>query len=465
VLFNSIEFIFAFLPIAYVVFWLLPTASWRYRWLTLTGYVFYGWWDPRFCLLMAFSTLVSYVAGLGMLRSPVGSRARKMYLVVPIAIDLSLLAFFKYTNFALDTVRSLSTAAGAPLEVPHLDIILPIGISFYTFHTISYIVDAYRGTITPTRNVWEFATYVSLFSQLVAGPIVRFRQIEEDLEALGRSSRTRWLTKGISFFCIGLVEKVLVADTLAALVDPSFANWRELSSSGAWLAVIGYTFQLLFDFSGYSTMAVGLGFLFGIRIPQNFNSPYKALNPSDFWERWHISLSSCLRDYLYIPLGGNRFGTFNTYRNLMLTMLFGGLWHGASWTFVFWGFYHGLLLCVYRVFKATWDGLPKLAQQLGMFVAVMVGWIFFRATSFGEALHILRLLVIPTDGLHFTEVNLGLAMVTMGIAAWWSMAGPNAFEMRHEWTWRRRLGLAAAFGAGLAMIVTARPSPFLYFQF
>lgn len=464
-LFNSIEFIFAFLPIAYVVFWMLPTASWRYRWLTLTGHVFYGWWDPRFCLLMAFSTLVSYVAGLGMLRSPVGSRARTMYLVVPIAIDLSLLAFFKYTNFALDTVRSLSTAAGAPIAVPHLDIILPIGISFYTFHTISYIVDAYRGTITPTRNVWEFATYVSLFSQLVAGPIVRFRQIEEDLEALGRSSRTRWLTKGISYFCIGLVEKVLVADTLAALVDPSFANWRELSSSGAWLAVIGYTFQLLFDFSGYSTMAVGLGFLFGIRIPQNFNSPYKALNPSDFWERWHISLSSCLRDYLYIPLGGNRFGTFNTYRNLMLTMLFGGLWHGASWTFVFWGFYHGLLLCVYRVFKASWDGLPRLVQQLGMFVAVMVGWVFFRATSFGEALHILRLLVIPTDGLRFTEVNLGLALFTMGMAAWWSMAGPNAFEMQHEWTWRRRLGLAAAFGAGLAMIVTARPSPFLYFQF
>jgi alginate O-acetyltransferase complex protein AlgI len=464
-LFNSIEFIFAFLPIAYVVFWALPNATLRYKWLTVTGYVFYGWWDPRFCLLMAFSTMVSYLAGLGILRSPVGSRARKLFLVVPISVDLALLGFFKYTNFALGTVRSLSETIGVPLDVPHLDIVLPIGISFYTFHTISYIVDAYRGTITPTKNVWEFATYVSLFSQLVAGPIVRFRQIEADLEALGTSSRTRWLTRGVSYFCIGLVEKVLVADTLAAMVDPSFAHWRELSTSGAWLAVLGYTFQLLFDFSGYSTMAVGLGFLFGIRIPQNFNSPYKALNPSDFWERWHISLSSCLRDYLYIPLGGNRNGVAMTYRNLMFTMLFGGLWHGASWTFVFWGFYHGLLLCVYRVFKAPWDGLSAWLRQLLMFVSVMVGWVFFRATSFAEAVHLLRIMVVPTVGSWYSDVNFGVIAAAMMVAAWWSMRGPNVFDMKHEWTAGRKLGLAAAFGAGLALIVTARPSPFLYFQF
>ncbi|MCA0375103.1 MAG: hypothetical protein LCH84_05510 [Gemmatimonadetes bacterium] len=464
-LFNSIEFIFAFLPIAYVVFWALPGARPRYVWLTITGYVFYGWWDPRFCLLMAFSTLVSFTAGLGMLNTPVGSPRRKLFLVVPIAVDLALLGFFKYTNFALDTVRSVTSVFGMDVQVPHLNIILPIGISFYTFHTISYIVDAYRGVITPTRNIWEFSTYVSLFSQLVAGPIVRFRQIEEDLEAIGESSRTRWLGRGISFFCVGLVEKVLVADTLAAMVDPSFAHWRELSTGGAWLAVLGYTFQLLFDFSGYSTMAVGLGYLFGIRIPQNFNSPYKALNPSDFWERWHISLSSCLRDYLYIPLGGNRGGTFLTYRNLMLTMLFGGLWHGASWTFVFWGFYHGVLLCLYRVFRPAWDGLARGVQQLLMFVAAMVGWVFFRATSFGEALHLLRIMVVPTEGAWFSDIDVRLVLVTLAIAAWWSMRGPNAFDMSHTWTVRRRVTLAAAFGAGLALIVTARPSPFLYFQF
>ena len=464
-LFNSLEFIFAFLPLAYVVFWLLPNAKGRYIWLTITGYVFYGWWDPRFCLLMAFSTLVSYLAGRGMLYYAKGTRERKLCLVVPISIDLALLGFFKYTNFGLDTVRSVASIAGVELAVPHLNIILPIGISFYTFHTISYIVDSYRGTITPTKNLWEFATYVSLFSQLVAGPIVRFRQIEQDLEAIGTSDRARWFGRGVSFFCIGLIEKVLVADTLAAMVDPSFAHWRELSTGGAWIAVLGYTFQLLFDFSGYSTMAVGLGFLFGIRIPQNFNSPYQALNPSDFWERWHISLSSCLRDYLYIPLGGNRFGTFNTYRNLMFTMLFGGLWHGASWTFVFWGFYHGALLCTYRLFKSTWDSMPRIAQRGLMFFFAMTGWVFFRATTFEESLGILHRMYTPTAGTVFSDTSMVVVTCTMLIAATWSLAGRNAFEMAHEWTWRRQVALACAFGAVLALIVTARPSPFLYFQF
>ena len=220
------------------------------------------------------------------------------------------------------------------LHLPHLNVILPIGISFYTFHTISYIVDSYRGVIKPTRNFFEFSAYVSLFSQLVAGPIVRFRQIEQDLENLGAADRTRWLSRGISFFVIGMVEKVVVADTLAAFVDPALASYTTLSTGGTWLAMLGYTFQLYFDFSGYSTMAVGLGYMFGLRIPQNFKSPYKALDPSDFWRRWHISLSTCMRDYLYISFGGNRGTTFQTYRNLMLTMLIGGLWHGAAWTFV-----------------------------------------------------------------------------------------------------------------------------------
>jgi alginate O-acetyltransferase complex protein AlgI len=434
-------------------------------WLTLSGYVFYGWWDPRFCLLMAFSTLVSFTAGLGMLKHPLGSRGRKLYLVVPICVDLALLAFFKYTNFALDTVQTLAHIGGIDVAVPHLNIILPIGISFYTFHTISYIVDAYRGTITPTRNVWEFSAYVSLFSQLVAGPIVRFRQIEEDLEAIASNSRTRWLGRGISFFCVGLVEKVLIADTLAAMVDPSFANWEALSTGGAWLATLGYSFQLLFDFSGYSTMAVGLGYLFGIRIPQNFNSPYQALNPSDFWERWHISLSSVMRDYLYIPLGGNRDGVWRTYRNLMLTMLLGGLWHGASWTFVFWGFYHGVLLCSYRVFKVRWDAFPRLVKQSLMYFFTMLGWIFFRSATFTEAIGILTRMFVPTTGSFFSDTSMVLVGITLAVAGVWSFAGRNAFDMAHELTWPRKIGLAVAFGAGLALIVTSRPSPFLYFQF
>jgi alginate O-acetyltransferase complex protein AlgI len=461
-LFNSVVFIFAFLPISYVVFWALRTAEGRYRWLTLTGYVFYGYWSAKFCLLMAFSTLVSFLAGLGFLRWE-DPRKRKICLVVPIVVDLSLLGFFKYANFGLSTFGEIADALGTRVTVPHLDIILPIGISFYTFHTITYIVDSYRGTIRPTKNFFQFAAYVSLFSQLVAGPIVRFRQIEGDLEAIGHQDRHRWLRLGISFFCVGLVEKVLVADSLAAFVDPSLAMYGSLSTIGAWLAMLGYTFQLYFDFSGYSTMAVGLGYLFGLRIPQNFNSPYKALDPSDFWRRWHISLSTVLRDYLYIPLGGNRKGTFNTYRNLMLTMLLGGLWHGAAWTFVVWGAYHGGLLCSYRLYAPQWDRIPAALRQAAMFLLAVVGWVLFRSTSFGMALHLLGTMFRPVSG--ELPANTVLVVPVLIGAAWWAMVGPNPFEMSLPPRLRTRVALAAAFGAAVALIVSSRPSPFLYFQF
>jgi alginate O-acetyltransferase complex protein AlgI len=461
-LFNSFIFLFAFLPICYVVFWTLRSAQSRYVWLTLTGYVFYGYWDPRFCLLMAFSTLVSYLAGLGFLKWS-DPRRRKLCLVVPITIDLALLGFFKYANFGMATAQQVVHWLGRDVTLPHLNIILPIGISFYTFHTITYIVDSYRGTIRPTRNLWEFSAYVSLFSQLVAGPIVRFRQIEKDLESLGSQDRRRWIGQGVTFFLTGLVEKVLVADSLAAFVDPALAQYQTLSTLGAWLAMVGYSFQLFFDFSGYSSMAVGLGYLFGLRIPQNFNSPYKALDPSDFWRRWHISLSTVLRDYLYIPLGGNRNGERQTYRNLMITMLLGGLWHGAGWTFIIWGAYHGLLLSLYRKFGSRWDLLPAAFRQLATFVLVVVGWVFFRATDLGMASWILATMFLPTAG----QVGADLMLVTpmLCFAAWWAMLGPNVFELRDQLGWRRRAVWAAQLAACLAIIAGSRASPFLYFQF
>ena len=462
-LFNSVVFLFGFLPIAYIVFWALRTAEARYRWLAVTGYVFYGYWNPWFCFLMAFSTLVSFTAGLGMLRWSDPHR-RRLCLIIPVTVDLSLLGFFKYANFGASTIRGAAHLAGVDLNIPHLDIILPIGISFYTFHTISYIVDSYRRTITPTRNFFEFAAYVSLFSQLIAGPIVRFRQIEADLEALGRDDRAKWVRLGLTFFVVGLVEKVLIADSIAAYVDPALASYRSLSTAGAWSAMLGYTWQLYFDFSGYSTMAVGLGLLFGLHIPQNFNSPYKALDPSDFWQRWHISLSSCLRDYLYIPLGGNRHGTVETYRNLMLTMLIGGLWHGASWTFVAWGAYHGIMLCAHRLYRAQWDPLPRVVRQLAMFVAVLLGWVLFRATSFGMAASLFATMFRWVPGT--MPAAFAMAAPVFVIAAWWSMIGPNPFEMRYgNWSLPTRMVLTAGFAAALAMIVSARPSPFLYFQF
>lgn len=492
-LFNSYVFLFAFLPITYAVFWLLHSAGPRYVWLAITGYVFYGYWNPWFCLLMLFSTLVSYLAGLGFLRWPTGG-ARRACLVVPIAVDLALLGFFKYANFAAETAGGLVEFLGWSWRPPRLDIILPVGISFYTFHTISYIVDCWRGTVKPTRNFFEFAAYVSLFSQLVAGPIVRFRQIEEDLENLGHADRKRWIAIGASFFMVGMIEKVLVADSLAFFVDRWLRSYESLSTLGAWMAMLGYAFQLYFDFSGYSTMAVGLGYLFGLRIPINFDSPYKALDPSDFWRRWHISLSTCLRDYLYIPLGGNRGGTFATYRNLMLTMVIGGLWHGANWVFLVWGAYHGALLGLHRAFGRFWDVLPKLVRQIGFFVLVLIGWVFFRsgsvthetigsasvptsADSMGMALSMLRNMFSFADGTlgQRPEVFAGLLL----LAAWWSMAGPNVYDLHrdrpdrklhdlHEgfrWNLGHTVVYALTFGMCLAILAGGRDSPFLYFQF
>lgn len=461
-LFNSFVFLFAFLPVTYIVFWLLRSAGSRYIWLTLTGYVFYGYWDPRFCLLMAFSTLVSYLAGLGFLTWS-DPKHRKLCLVVPITVDLLLLGFFKYANFTFDTARTMVHWMGTDITVPHLNIILPIGISFYTFHTISYIVDAYRGQITPTRNFFEFSAYVSLFSQLVAGPIVRFKQVQDDFEALGSVHRTKWLYRGISFFVIGMVEKVVIADTLAAFVDPALHQWQALSTAGTWMTMLGYSLQLYFDFSGYSTMAVGLGYLFGIQIPRNFNSPYKALDPSDFWRRWHISLSTCMRDYLYIPFGGNRGTEWQVFRNLMLTMLIGGLWHGAAWTFVAWGAYHGLLLAAYRKVAPWYDTLSEWVRRPVMWLLALLGWVMFRATSFEMALGLFEKMFRPTAGVLVGHTGLVLgALLAAGV---WASGGPNAFDMKHARSFRWDVVLAVAFGVSLAIIAGTRSSPFLYFQF
>ena len=460
-LFNSPVFLFAFLPITYLVFWALQSKNARYIWLTITGYVFYGYWNPKFCLLMLFSTLVSYLAGLGFRRWK-GQRERRFLLVAPVIADLALLAWFKYADFAIDSWNWTAGLFGRPPLAP-LDILLPVGISFYTFHTITYIVDAYRGTIQPTRNFWEFSCYVSLFSQLVAGPIVRFRELQADLEGIDRAHRGRHLDVAWSFFIIGLTQKVLVADTIASIIDPPLADVSALSTVAAWLCMLGYTYQLYFDFAGYSSMAVGLGLMFGMHIPQNFDSPYKALNPSDFWRRWHISLSRVLRDYLYIPLGGSRQGGWLTYRNLLITMLLGGLWHGAAWTFVVWGGYHGVLLSLHRRFANVWDRLPQVVQRVGMFVLVVIGWVFFRAATFPDAAQLLRTMFAPTLGL--MPVGTPALVVMLLLAGAIAHLAPNAFELSHEWKPIAVVGLATLLLLCLVRIYGAVNSPFLYFQF
>jgi alginate O-acetyltransferase complex protein AlgI len=461
-LFNSLNFPYFFLPITYFIFWKLTSKKQRYIWLTVSGYVFYSFWNYKFCLLMALSTTVSYLAGLGFLRWK-ALRARQLCVILPVVIDLTLLGFFKYANFALSSIGDLLNKWAIPISVPYFSILLPIGISFYTFHTITYIVDSYRGTIVPTRNFFEFACYVSFFPQLVAGPIVRFRQVEGDLDKIDHPDLSDALERGMSFFVLGMIKKVLIADSIAKIVNPLLMQWPNLSTATAWLCALGYTYQLYFDFSGYSDMAVGLALFFGIHLPQNFNSPYKALDPSDFWRRWHISLSTILRDYLYIPLGGGREGEWPTCRNLMITMLLGGLWHGADWKFVAWGGYHGLLLIVSRYGFRRIVFVPSWLRRMVTFVLVVIGWVLFRATSFTMATGWLRKLFVWNSA----PGNMGAWTLVLPILIAGSLAHfcPNSFELSHRWNWASALALTALFAACLVTIYGGKASPFLYFQF
>ena len=458
-LFNSLSFLYAFLPIVYVVFWRLRTRNQRYAWLTVSSYVFYGFWDYRFCALMAASTVVSYAAGRGLLAWS-DPRRRKLCLVFAVGFDLALLGFFKYASFALSTVGDVAAHFGRPLALHPLHIILPVGISFYVFHTITYIVDAYRRTITPTKNFIEFACYVSLFAQLVAGPIVRFGQIEGDLDRIDQRSRAANVDEAWSYFAIGMIKKVLIADTIASMIG---ASQPGLSTAAAWLVAFGYSYQLYFDFSGYSDMAIGLGLLFGLRLPRNFDSPYRALDIGDFWRRWHISLSTVLRDYLYIPMGGGRASPWGVRRNVMVTMLLGGLWHGASWTFVVWGGYHGVLLILHRSVASRWDRLPALLRRVATFLLVVVGWVLFRAKDFPTALGALGPMFMPSRGGELREQGslIAVLLVAAGIAHF----APNTSALSHSWRPVQVAGLALLFALSLLSVAGGAPSPFLYFQF
>jgi alginate O-acetyltransferase complex protein AlgI len=456
VVFNSDIFLFAFFPIVFTLFWLARTRQVRFAILAASGYVFYGYWDWRFCGLLAFSTLTSFVAALAIARTP-SVRTRRGWLVASVALDLGILGFFKYYNFFADNV----TAVAPGWALPALRVVLPVGISFYTFHTISYIVDVAQERVRPTRNLLEYMAYVALFPQLVAGPIVRYKQIEDDLARIDRPLGNDAIARGLGFFVVGLIKKVVIADHIGALIDPMLRSYDNLSPGGAWCAALGYTFQLYYDFSGYSDMAVGLGHLFGIRIPQNFNAPYRAVDPSDFWRRWHMSLSTWLRDYLYISLGGNRRGEGRTYVNLMITMVLGGLWHGASWTFVAWGAYHGLLLALFRATAGAWERCPSPVRRAITFLCVVVGWVLFRSTSFEMA----GTWVARMTGIGGGNEFLPLALVT------WVLLGLVAVNAMPE-TWdltfspRRRWAVVYAVGFFLAyLVMNGHQSVFLYYQF
>ncbi len=422
-LFNSFAFLFGYLPIVLAGYFLLDrltsSASWRLApavWLALASLFFYAWWNVRYLPLLLASICVNY--GAGRLIGARAGAARKRVLVAALALNLGLLAYYKYANFFIDSVNAVAVAAGAgagSLPWSGLDIILPIGISFFTFTQIAFLVDCYRGEVREYRFI-HYVLFVSYFPHLIAGPVLHHRDMMPQFaDPANAHPRAANFAIGLSIFTIGLAKKVLIADNLSPLAMPVFAAGATPTLIEAWIGVLAYTFQLYFDFSGYSDMAIGLSRLFGVKLPLNFNSPYKAANIADFWRRWHMTLSRFLRDYLYIPLGGSRHGEAMRYRNLMLTMLLGGLWHGAGWTFVIWGGLHGL----YLVLQQAWQRLFGAARAhwwptLLTFLAVMLAWIFFRAPDVATAWDISGALV----GANGVSLPRGLASHAASLAQW-----------------------------------------------
>lgn len=393
-LFTQIEFFVFFMAVLLYLF-VVQNNTLRKFFLLAASYYFYSYWDYRFLSLIIFSTSADYLIG-NLLFKTVSQYQRKLLLVISLILNLGLLCLFKYYNFFVSSFHLWLAPIGINLRT--LDIILPVGISFYTFQTLSYTIDIYRKTLEPSKSFLDFAVFVSFFPQLVAGPIVRASSFLPQLKKTAKLSKDNFF-RGFRLFVMGLFKKVFIADRLAAFVDPVFANADAFNYATVWLAVAAYSIQIYCDFSGYSDMATGLARIMGYELNINFNFPYLAQNITDFWRRWHISLSSWIRDYLYVSLGGNRKGVVRTYANLLFSMLLCGLWHGAAWNFVFWGFYHGTALAVHRIFKQLKSGSHKkeservfiktIINRALTILFVMVGWVFFRADGFDNAMIIL----------------------------------------------------------------------------
>jgi alginate O-acetyltransferase complex protein AlgI len=498
VVFSSHIFVYYFLPLALLLYYCAPRRA-RLGVLTLLSYLFYGWANPAFVFLMFGSTVVDYFS-LSLFRPPgsriplppsrgardadlpeaenqrlqVGgerSRRQRLALALSIATNLSALGFFKYFNFAVDSANAIAQAMGfdGPLVESTLRVVLPLGISFYTFQSMSYTIDVYRGHARALRNFVDFACYVSMFPQLVAGPIIRFSDVADQLRR--RRHSLEKFARGAALVSLGLGKKILLANPCGKVADATFEAGSVVALD-AWYGVVAYSMQIYFDFSGYSDMAIGLGLMLGFVFAKNFDSPYKAESITDFWRRWHISLSNWLRDYLYKPLGGNRRGPLRTYLNLGAVMLLGGLWHGAAWKFVIWGGFHGLLLAGERARgkASAYRGLARPLRVAITFALVTLSWVFFRASDLAHAVRYLGAMVgtatqAPAAGLIGGLIYQPYYLITLGAALVVAFAAPQS------WDWTRQLPVwkvlvcVGVLWVALVMLNTQAFNPFIYFIF
>jgi alginate O-acetyltransferase complex protein AlgI len=473
-LFCTKEYLFFFLAV-FTVYWLSPW-RWVRVWLLLgASFYFYERWNRWLACLVLATSLMDYLVARGMdatERQPL----RRLLLVLSLIVNLGLLVYFKYANFFLDSLRDSLRAAGVQTWSGSLEVILPVGISFYTFEAINYTVDVYRRRIRAERDVANFMLFILFFPHLVAGPIVRAKDF---LPQVRRRKRWDWarIHLGTQFLLMGLFKKMAIADQMAQFADPIFADPSGFRSSAVWMGVLAYAVQIYCDFSGYTDLAIGSAHLLGYRLAQNFNMPYLAVNVSDFWRRWHISLSSWLRDYLFIPLGGSRGTNWQTCRNLFLTMALGGLWHGANWTFVVWGCLHGTYNVVHRGFKAYCGDRPRLESILvtvpgtiargGVtFLAVLAGWVVFRSTSLAAAGGMFHQLLVPSPGKTSPLPGLSLFVLIGVLAVGHAVGASGAWRRWSERVPAPVLGTAYALALNFAMLLAPDAGKtFIYFQF
>ena len=467
-LFSSIVFLFTFLPAVMILYYLLPV-RFRNVILLLASLVFYAWGEPVYLFLMLLSILFNYFSGLDIARNLQDKRAAKRSLVFNLIINLAVLGFFKYEGFVLDTLNGI-----LPVHISYHALPLPIGISFYTFQILSYIIDVYRGNVKVQTNLPNFALYVTMFPQLIAGPIVQYADVDEQL-ASREISRTKF-GEGSMYFIRGLAKKVLLANTSGMIfTEVSGLAKDNIAVMTAWLGAFAYMFQIYFDFSGYSDMAIGLGKMFGFEFNMNFNYPYVSKSITEFWRRWHISLSSWFRDYVYIPLGGNRVSKIKHIRNLLIVWFLTGLWHGAAWNFVAWGLYYGVILIIEKyLLSPVLDRLPDVVRHIYSIVLVVIGWVLFFSSSFGQAADYIR--VMFGAGVHGFADRESMYLLTSNLILWLILifGSTPLVHFRYEHMLRTKkwnttiinsVVYAALFIVCIAYLVTETYNPFLYFRF
>ena len=462
--FSSLVFMFAYLPITLLAYYLVPRQG-RNIFLFIVNLIFYGWGEPKLVLLMVFNIFFNYIGGWLVDKYRADAKKKKLFLILTCVLDIGILAVFKYTGMITETLNMLPF-----LNIPELQISLPIGISFYTFQTMSYVIDVYRDDAPVSKNFINFGTYVALFPQLIAGPIVRYRDVAEQL--VNRRETLEMFTKGVKLFMVGLAKKVIIANTMGTLTTNIFATTDENGVVGTWVGMIAYTFQIYFDFSGYSDMACGLGNMMGFEFLKNFNYPYIAKSITDFWRRWHISLSTWFKEYVYIPLGGNRKGVKRQILNLLIVWGLTGLWHGAAYNFGLWGLYYGLRLILEKfVLKKFLDRLPSFVQHIYTLFIIIIGWGLFYFTDVGQLGEFMVDLFNFGNGIcgdqAFNLIMSNLPMLIIAAVASTPLATMlyTRFEHRRFMWIPETLYCMGILAVSTASLVNQSYNPFLYFRF